>query len=73
VVGEAANHPASPASIKTMSITTLEKTARDFFDDVRELFCGECGYGIVVRREPPECPMCRSNEWRAQPSLSRWN
>jgi rubrerythrin len=56
-----------------MSTTTLEKTARDFFDDVRELFCSECGYGIVVRRDPPDCPMCRSSEWQEQPSLGRWN
>jgi rubrerythrin len=32
--------------------------------DVRELFCGECGYGIAVRRDPPECPMCRACAWR---------
>jgi hypothetical protein len=41
--------------------------------DVRELFCGACGYGIVVRREPPDCPMCRASEWREQPGYARWN
>lgn len=56
-----------------MSTTTLEKTDRDFYDDVHELFCRECGYGIVVRREPPDCPMCRSNDWSSQPSFARWN
>jgi len=56
-----------------MSTATLEKTARDFFGDARTLFCQECGYGIVVRRDPPECPMCRSNEWSSEPSHARLN
>jgi rubrerythrin len=56
-----------------MSTTTLKRTGRDFFDGTRELFCGECGYGIVVRREPPECPMCRSTTWSERPSFARWN
>jgi hypothetical protein len=56
-----------------MSTTTLKKTGREFFDDVRELFCGRCGYGIVIRREPPDCPMCRANNWRERPGLARWN
>jgi hypothetical protein len=73
VAGEAVAPSASPAPIKSMSITTPETTDRDFFDDIRELFCRECGYGIVVRDDPPECPMCRSNGWRTQAGLSRWN
>jgi rubrerythrin len=56
-----------------MSTTTLEKTDRDFFDDGRELFCRECGYGIVVRGDPPECPMCRSDAWGKRPTPARWN
>ena len=56
-----------------MSTTTLEETDREFFEDVRELFCRECGYGVVIRHDPPECPMCRSNDWKTQPSISRWN
>jgi rubrerythrin len=56
-----------------MSTTTLEKTARDFFDEVRELFCRACGYGIVVRRDPPNCPMCRGTEWQEQPTPGRWD
>jgi hypothetical protein len=36
-----------------------------------ELFCGECGYGIAVRREPPECPMCRGSSWGARPGFAR--
>jgi rubrerythrin len=39
----------------------------------RELFCGECGYGIVVRRYPPQCPMCRKTSWSARPGFARWN
>ena len=55
-----------------MSTTTLEQTGRGF-DDVRELFCSECGYGIVVRRDPPDCPMCRAHEWQDRPGFARWN
>lgn len=39
----------------------------------RELWCGRCGYGVVVRREPPECPMCRGSSWREQPTSVRYN
>jgi rubrerythrin len=51
--------------------THPQTTARLF--DVRELFCGDCGYGIVVRRDPPECPMCRACAWRERPDFPRWN
>jgi rubrerythrin len=40
---------------------------------VRELWCGACGYGVVVRREPPECPMCRQANWRSRPRLAHYN
>jgi rubrerythrin len=56
-----------------MSPTTLEKTDREFFDKIRELFCGVCGYGIVIRRDPPVCPMCRASEWHERPGSARWN
>ena len=52
-----------------MSTTTLEKTDRDSFDGIRELFCRECGYGIVVRRELPDCPMCRAQQWQDRPGF----
>lgn len=28
--------------------------------------CAECGYGIVVLRVLPTCPMCRGTEWVAR-------
>ena len=28
-----------------------------------EWHCRVCGYGIVVAGPPPECPMCRSDDW----------
>ena len=40
---------------------------------VRELWCGGCGYGIVIHRDPPECPICRQASWRERPSLTRFN
>jgi rubrerythrin len=30
---------------------------------VREFRCTGCGYGIVVNREPPPCPMCGAERW----------
>ena len=27
------------------------------------LICSSCGYGIAIRSEPPECPMCRAQAW----------
>jgi rubrerythrin len=30
-----------------------------------EFHCAECGYGVIVRRELPECPMCRGVSWEA--------
>ncbi len=53
--------------------TTTNPEAQATLAEVRELFCGECGYGIVVRREPPACPMCRASEWRERPRAARWN
>ena len=43
------------------------------FVDVRQLFCADCGYGIVIRREPPDCPMCRGNSWSERPPAARLN
>ena len=40
---------------------------------VRELWCGGCGYGVVVRRDPPECPMCRQTSWLERAPLARYN
>jgi rubrerythrin len=40
---------------------------------VRELWCGGCGYGVVVRRDPPECPMCRRTSWLERAPLARYN
>ena len=30
---------------------------------VGEFHCGECGYGVVVSRELPRCPMCSGTAW----------
>jgi rubrerythrin len=39
----------------------------------RELWCGGCGYGIVIRRDPPECPICRQTSWRERRPMTRFN
>jgi rubredoxin len=30
---------------------------------VGEFHCGECGYGVIVSRELPRCPMCGGTVW----------
>jgi rubrerythrin len=53
-------------------MSALELTQIESFSQrARELWCESCGYGIFVRREPPECPMCRESSWREQPLLAR--
>ena len=29
-----------------------------------EFHCADCGYGIVVHRGLPACPMCHGGDWR---------
>jgi rubrerythrin len=55
-----------------MSAVAL-KTPETAVTPVRELLCGRCGYGVVVRREPPACPMCRETSWRELPLSARYN
>jgi rubrerythrin len=38
---------------------------------VRELWCQSCGYGVVIRRDPPECPICRRTSWLERAPLAR--
>jgi rubrerythrin len=32
-----------------------------------EFRCADCGYGAVVRRTLPTCPMCGATVWQARP------
>jgi rubrerythrin len=54
-----------------MSAAELEK--RESFQAVRELWCGGCGYGVAIRRDPADCPICRQTNWRERPPLARLN
>jgi rubrerythrin len=36
---------------------------------VGEFHCAECGYGVIVQRELPVCPMCGGTAWEA----ASWN
>jgi len=40
---------------------------------VGQFQCSDCGYGVVVRRVLPLCPMCRGTVWEpsARPAVSR--
>lgn len=55
-----------------MSATELENR-ETLHPSVRELWCRGCGYGVVIRRDPPECPICRQTSWRERPPLTRYN
>ena len=61
-----------PVFQKVASMETVELKDREaLLQSVRELWCG--GYGVVVRREPPECPMCREAKWLEQPRPAHYN
>jgi rubredoxin len=34
---------------------------------VGEFRCSECGYGVIVHRELPSCPMCGGTSWEQVP------
>lgn len=36
-----------------------------------EFRCAECGYGVVVPRLLPRCPMCRGAVWEQRGPLAR--
>jgi rubrerythrin len=54
--------------VETAQVETLaERGYVDFFATgdpaVGEFHCGECGYGVIVSRELPRCPMCGGTVW----------
>jgi hypothetical protein len=53
--------------------TTPRPEPAPYADVPHQLFCRDCGYGVVVRGSPPECPMCRGSAWRERAPLARWN
>jgi rubrerythrin len=55
-----------------MSAVTV-KNPETLLQAARELWCARCGYGVVVRREPPACPMCRAMHWRERAPWARQN
>jgi rubrerythrin len=42
-------------------------------EPIRELWCEGCGYGVVIRSRPPECPMCRGTSWHERPPMAHYN
>ena len=55
-----------------MGASVLENRER-LEPSVRELWCRCCGYGVVIRRDPPQCPVCRQTSWCERPPLTRSN
>jgi hypothetical protein len=45
----------------------LEHAARRGALPGGDYLCGECGYGVTVRRELPRCPMCGAMAWEEVP------
>ena len=37
-----------------------------------EFRCTECGYGAVVQRLLPQCPMCAGTVWESRGPLDSW-
>lgn len=55
-------------------MSAIEVDARDSDSRaVRELWCRRCGYGVVIRRDPPECPICQQTAWCERAPLARYN
>jgi hypothetical protein len=36
-----------------------------------EFHCADCGYGVVVQSELPQCPMCGGTVWESRGPLAR--
>ena len=55
-------------TVEGTSLGTLEASGYVEFlatgdSAVGEFHCGECGYGVIVSRELPRCPMCGGTTW----------
>ena len=40
-------------------------------DGSREFRCTDCGYGAIIRRGLPPCPMCGGSLWESLPPRAR--
>ena len=54
--------------VEETQLVTLEESGYVDFRSagtsaVGEFHCGECGYGVIVSRELPRCPMCGGTTW----------
>ncbi|MBX5474731.1 MAG: hypothetical protein IRZ20_06910 [Thermoleophilia bacterium] len=46
-----------PSADEVVELATVGEAA------VGEFRCAECGYGVIVQRELPACPMCGGTRW----------
>jgi hypothetical protein len=56
------------AMIDVAPLTTPDRPAlvRQAEEEAKgEFRCVQCGYGVVVVRRLPTCPMCGGHEWKA--------
>lgn len=56
-----------------MSAVAPKTPGKTLLPPLREMWCEGCGYGVVIRWEPPACPMCRETSWRERPRSARYN
>ena len=54
----------SRRSEATRTVTALVAAGEQADGEFR---CVECGYGVIVRRALPHCPMCRGRMWEPLP------
>ena len=47
----------------TASASQVGLGAFDLRAGREELRCTACGYGVIVSRRPPACPMCQASRW----------
>lgn len=48
---------------KTLEATGLAPLLATGEPAVGEFHCSHCGYGVIVQRTLPRCPMCGGMEW----------
>ena len=73
-LGEATDAPAVPEALDdtTSEIADWIDFAEAGSEASGEFRCSDCGYGAVVLRVVPPCPMCRGTVWeRRTPRFAR--
>lgn len=72
-LGEAVDVPEAPAT-SLPDVGDYVDFAAAGSDVAGEFRCGDCGYGAVVQKVLPPCPMCRGTVWeRRAPAATHFD